>query len=98
MSKRLGYEAPYASLAASQARRVGFDQPGLTLIIGPPVTSPGSLTAKPDVSVFYGGSEKSLDSRLSAFTDDRPEAFVVCEVDRIGQRVKDFFASLPRPE
>jgi len=88
---RLSYAAPFASLAAFQARNDG-DKPGARLIIGPPRVLPGGrLSSVPTITFVNAPSVEALDRILDRFADGRPESVTIVEVDRIVARVGKAF-------
>jgi hypothetical protein len=91
---RLGFAAPFAAMAASEARDEGFDQLGAKLVIGPPRKNVyGFLSMVPTVDHVIAETLAELEPFLDEFADGRPEAFVVLEIDRIAARVREAFSN-----
>jgi hypothetical protein len=87
----LGFDVSFAALCASEAANA-YDRSGSKLVIGPRrYTSRGRPTGSRTVDVIDAPEPGDLDDALAAFTDGRPEAFCVVELDRLGARVRESF-------
>jgi hypothetical protein len=89
---RLGFAAPFAAMAASEALDEGFDQLGAKLVIGPPRENVyGFFSMVPTTDPVIAETPEKLEAFLDNFPGGRPEAFVVVEIDRIAARVREGF-------
>jgi hypothetical protein len=89
---RLGYGAPFASMAAGEALECP-DVPGARLIISPSRKGAYGLSATPLINVWWPQPyAKRLDDFLDQrIADGRPESYTVVELDKLMARVRKLF-------
>jgi hypothetical protein len=91
---QLGYGAPFASMAAAESRN-GFERTGAKLIIGPPRRNVYGRGVTPTIDCYIpdekGRPRTDLNAFLGSFSEGRPEAFTVVELDRLAARVRQAF-------
>jgi hypothetical protein len=87
----LGFDVSFAAMCAAEAANA-YDRPGSRLVIGPRRQTGRGPTGSRTVDVIDAPEPGDLDDALDAFTDGRPEAFTVVELDRLGARVRAAFA------
>jgi hypothetical protein len=87
----IGIDLSFASTCAKACARIEgvYERAGSKLMIGPRTTSGpvGSRT----IDIVDAGSLEILDRYLDHFTDGRPLAFMVIELDRLGEQVRKVF-------
>jgi hypothetical protein len=88
-----GIDALFAKSAATACAKIDgvYERAGSKLILGPR-TANGPVGSR-TLDIIDTPSLESLDRHLDRFTDGRPLTYLIIELDRLGERVREAFAA-----
>jgi hypothetical protein len=88
-----GIDALFAKSAATSCASVegAYERAGSKLMLGPR-TANGPVGTR-TIDIVDAGSLEILDRYLDRFTDGRPLTYLIIELDRLGERVRQAFAT-----
>jgi hypothetical protein len=86
-----GIDISFACTCANACARLpgSYERAGSKLIIGPR-TANGPVGSR-TIDIIDAGSLEILDRHLDRFTDGRPLTYLIIELDRLGERVREAF-------